>query len=117
MALYPNVSVTSTKQLLGINNAPGANIGIGQFAKPGTRQINVTNNNVGAGTVYVQLVPTGTASTLTTSVYTFAAPAQPNPYEYILTPGLASLMPQGFDIWVISNTTAQVSVQLSLIHI
>ena len=112
MALYPNVSVTTTKQLLGINNAPGANIGIGQFAKPGTRQVNVTNNGVGAGTVYVQLVPTGTASTLTTSTYTFAVPSQPNPYEYILTePQRTSFQTAGFDIWLIGSAAAQVSVQ------
>ena len=112
MAIYPQVAVTSTKQLLGTNNAPGANVGIGQFAKPGTRQIAFLNNNVGAGTVYVQLVPTGTTSTLTTSVYTFAVPTQPNPYVYTLTPAQwAQFSPQGFDIWVISNTTANINVQ------
>jgi hypothetical protein len=112
MPLFPNVSVTSTKQLLGINNAPGANIGTGQFANPSTRAIVVTNNGVGAGTVYVQLVTTGTASTLTTSTYTFAVPGQPNPYTYTLTPAqLSSIGTTGLDVWLISNTTAQVSVQ------
>lgn len=110
--IYPNVAVTSTKQLLGLNIAGSATTGQGQFAKPGTRQITVTNNGVGAGTVYVQLVPTGTSSTLTTVVFTFQVPAQPNPYVYPLTPAQwASFAPAGFDIWVISNTTATINVQ------
>ena len=110
--IYPNVAVTSTKQLLGLNIAGSATTGQGQFAKPGTRQITVTNNGVGAGTVYVQLVPTGTPSTLTTSVFTFQVPAQPNPYVYTLTPAQWSqYSPAGFDIWVISNTTALINVQ------
>ncbi len=112
MALFANVVVTSTKQLLGINNAPGANIGAGQFAKPGTRAIVVTNNGAGSGTVYVQLVTTGTASTLTTSTYTFSVPAQPNPYTYTLTPAqVSTLGTTGLDVWVISNTTATINVQ------
>ena len=112
MALFPNVAVTSTRQLLGINNAPGALIGSGQFATPGTRAIVVTNNGSGSGTVYVQLVTTGTPSTLTTSVYTFAVPAQPNPYTYTLTPAQVSAIgATGLDIWLISNTTATVNVQ------
>lgn len=110
--IYPQIAVTSTKQLLGLNIAGNANVGQGQYARNGTRQITVTNNNVGAGTVYVQLVPSGTASTLTTSVYTFQVPAQPNPYVYVLTPAQWSqFSPDGFDIWVISNTTAQINVQ------
>ena len=110
--IYPQVAVTSTKQLLGLQIAGNANTGQGQFARPGTRQISVLNNGVGAGTVYVQLVPTGTASTLTTSNYTFSVPAQPNPYVYTLTPAQwSSFAPAGFDIWVISNSTANINVQ------
>jgi hypothetical protein len=108
--LFPNVAVTSTRQQLGVVYG-GGSLPVSSTAKPGIRQVNVTNNGSGSGTVYVQLVATGTAPTLTTSTYTFSVPAQPNPYEYILTPGLASLMPQGFDIWIISNTTATVNVQ------
>jgi hypothetical protein len=111
MALFANVAVTSTAQKLGINNAPGANIGSGQFANPSTRAIVVTNNGSGAGTVYVQLVATGTPSTLTTSNYTFVVPAQPNPYTYVIPPAFAALLPTGIDIWLISNTTATVNVQ------
>lgn len=110
--IYPQVAVTSVKQLLGLQIAGSANVGQGQYARNGTRQITVLNNGVGAGTVYVQLVPTGTASTLTTSIYTFAVPAQPNPYVYTLTPAQWSqYSPAGFDIWVISNTTANINVQ------
>lgn len=110
--LFSNVSVTSTRQQLGFNVAANQTIGFGSSAKPGTRRVIVTNNNVGSGTVYVQLVPTGTASTLTTSTYTFSAgsaSSQPNPYIYDFTPGIDP--PNGFDIWVISNTTANVNVQ------
>ena len=107
--LSPNFSVTTTAQKV-------------FTAKPGTRQINVTNNNVGGGTVYAQLVPNGAATTLTTSVYTFAVPSQPNPYEYILTPGfqnalVATYSPksydlsQGFDVYLVGSAAAQVNVQ------
>lgn len=95
MSLVPNFSVTATAAKV-------------LSSKPGTRQVNFTNNNVGTGSVYYQLVPTGTATTLTTGNGTLI-PSQPNPYEVILTPGIDP--PAGFDVYLISNTTAQVSVQ------
>lgn len=93
--LVPNFAVTVTRQLV-------------LSSKPGTRQVNFTNNNVGAGSVYYQLVGRGAVSNLTTGNGTLI-PSQPNPYELVLTPDVYP--PDGFDLWLISNTTAQVSVQ------
>jgi hypothetical protein len=108
MALVSNFAVTSTRALV-------------LSSKPGTRQVNFTNNNVGSGSVYYGLVARGATSALTTGNGTLI-PSQPNPYELILTPGFqasyASTLPpgsndlsQGFDLYLISNTTAQISVQ------
>jgi hypothetical protein len=111
MSLFPNVSVTSTAKLVG-------------YSRASTQQIAFTNNGVGTGLVYFQLVdnvnsPNVPVSNLTTSNGTLI-PSQPNPYILILTPGYqqSSFNPtktnddsDGFAIFLISNTTAQVSVQ------
>ena len=109
MPLVPNFSVTSTRQL--VLSSKGAT----------TRSVRFTNNNVGSGSVYFQTVDHGFASTLTTANGTLI-PSQPNPYVLILTPGYQPSSyntignaddTDGFDIYLISNTTAQVSVQTS----
>ncbi len=111
MSLFPNFAVTSTAKLVGTTRAS-------------TQQIAFTNNNVGSGSVYFQLVdnvpsPNTPVTNLTTANGTLI-PSQPNPYILILTPGYqqSSFNPtktnddsNGFAIFLISNTTAQVSVQ------
>jgi hypothetical protein len=110
MALTPNFSVTTTAQ----------KVLTGRF---GVRQLNFTNNNVGSGSVYWQVCDRGQATTLTTGNGNLV-PSQPNPYELIMTPGYAQSPYDnrgfplntdddtiGFDLYVISNGTANISVQ------
>ncbi len=106
--LTPNFPVTSTAKLV-------------ISGRCSTQKIAFTNNNVGSGSVYFNLVDHGFASTLTTANGNLI-PTQPNPYIVTLTPGYApgpynltsdaiSDDSDGFDVYVISNSTAQVSVQ------
>ena len=111
MSLVANFPVTSTAQLV-------------LRSRASTQQIVFTNNGVGTGSVYFQLVdnvpsPNTPVSNLTTSNGTLI-PSQPNPYILILTPGYqqSSYNPtktnddsNGFAIFVISNTTATINVQ------
>ena len=90
------------------------------------RAVNITNNGVGTGNVFYQIVdrlpvPGGSTSTLTTAngkklVF------QPNPAQIVLTPGYpqsnfnttpssTSDDSDGFDLFLISDGIAQVNVQ------
>jgi hypothetical protein len=87
--LAPNLAVSGTA-LLALSS------------KPGTRQLQITNQ--GPGTLFYNTVPTGTASTLTTGNGT-----------QVLTESLIPLgvidPPTGFDVYVISGTNTVASVQ------
>ena len=113
MSLVANFPVTTTAQRVISGNAT-------------CRAVKITNNAVGAGNVYYQFsdrlpIPGSSPSTLTTANGTLVA-FQPNPAQVILTPGYpqstvnsspssTSDDSDGFDLWLISNSTAQVTVQ------
>lgn len=115
MALVSNFAVTSTAQLVISGRA-------------NCRAIKITNNGVGTGSVYFQLqdrlpIPAQSTTNLTTGNGTLLV-FQPNPTTINLTPDYAAQYPglnpsspaisddsDGFDMYVISNTTAQISVQ------
>ena len=113
MSLVSNLTVGSAAPVLAIQG------------KARCRQVNVTVQ-AGSGSVYYQLqdhlpLPQQSTSNLTTGNGTLI-PAQPNPYSIILTPGYTQ-SPQnpsnpgttddsdGFDLYLISNTSATVNVQ------
>ena len=115
MSLVSNVSVTATAQLV-------------LSAKATCRGVKITNNGVGSGSVYYQIVdhlpiPAQSTTNLTTGNGTLVS-FQPNPAFISLQPNYAATYPtinptspaisddsDGFDLYLISNTTAQVSVQ------
>lgn len=113
MALVANFAVTGTAQKV-ISGAANC------------RGVNVTNNGVGTGNVFFQVVdrlpiPGQSGSNLTTANGTKLA-FQPNPARINLTPGYAASSfnttttgtsddSDGFDLWVISDGTAQINVQ------
>ena len=113
MSLVSNLAVGSAAPVLAIHG------------KARCRQVNITLQP-GSGNVYYQFqdylpLPQQSTSNLTTGNGTLI-PAQPNPYSIILTPGYPQ-SPQnpsnlgttddsdGFDLYLISNTSATVNVQ------
>lgn len=96
--------------------------------KANCRGVDITNNGGGTGNLYFQIVdhlpsPAQSTTTLTTANGTLLV-FQPNPTRIVLTPDYAAQYPglnptspaisddsAGFDLYLISNGTAQVSVK------
>ena len=115
MALVSNFPVTST-----------AKLAISGLAR--CRSVSITNNNVGTGSVYYQIIDHipnvgGSTTTLTTGNGTLLS-FSPNPAVISVQPSYAATYPSinptspalsddsdGFDLYLISNTTATVNVQ------
>jgi len=113
VSLVPNLAVGSAAPVLAIHG------------KARCRQVNVTVQ-AGSGSVYYQLQdhlpkPQQSTSNLTTGNGNLI-PSQPNPYPIILTPGFPQSAlnltnpgttddSDGFDLYLISNTSATVNVQ------
>lgn len=115
MSLAANLTVAATPILAIVGNA-------------NCRAIDITNNGVGTGNVFFQMVdhlprPAQSTTTLTTANGTKLT-FQPNPTRIVLTPDYAAQYPglnptspaisddsDGFDLYLISDGTAQVSVK------
>ena len=115
MALVSNLTVGTTAVLA-------------IMGKANCRSVSITNNGVGSGNLYFQMVdhlpsPAQSTTTLTTANGTLLT-FQPNPTTINLTPDYAAQYPglnptspavsddsDGFDLYLISNGTAQVNVQ------
>ena len=117
MALVANLSLTTTPVLA-------------IMGKANCRGVKITNNNVGSGTVYFQMVdhlpsPAQSTTTLTSAgANGTALNFQPNPTLINLVPDYAAQYPglnptspaisddsDGFDLYLVSSSTAQVNVQ------